>query len=457
MFNPLYPLSTRFSELSLALLMTTTLLSISGCSEVQLTYQTSALTSLTQVSGGEATRSQGAAETALARLTLKTSLQLPPADLTGLRLRLVLIHDEVQDNAVISQMLQQLELSAERFVLDPEVLWQDLPLGNTRLEATLFDASGEVIAVLKNAFVLTEDGQQQVDFRLDRDAGTSAAQMSLVYRSSGQDGSLSMPSLILPPAQVRFTLPSRAVQNVIPGGGEPTNSPVASGNLVVGTSDNATNDLKLRLVESGQTRLLFFWEPPAGSEVAYYRLLLEGKEIEAQHPLSNYGVENLLNSTTYAFTVQAVDQSGAVLSEQTLSATTGAGSSSGGGGGGGGGSSSPPVNNPPVITALTATRTTLPAPGYPVGLQASATDEAILPNASYTWSCTACADASFNTPTGTASSGAGTDVVWNAPSTPGSYTLTLSVTDGVNAPVTRTQVIVVNQRLGTVIVEGVYQ
>jgi hypothetical protein len=464
------PLSTRFSALSLASLMTTALLSVSGCSEVQLTYQTSSLTDLTQVTGGEAIRSQGAAETVLARLTLKTTLQIPPAALTGLRLRLVLIHDDAQDslqntsqnNAVRSQIIQQLELSAERFLSDPDVLWEDLPLGNTRLEVTLLDVSGSVIATLKNAFVLTEEGQQQVDFRLDHEIGASSAQMSLIYRPSlsGQADPLSMPSTSSAPEQVRFALPpsmSQSLGQSTSPGSASTTGPAASGNPVVGSSDNANSDLKLRLVESGQTRLLFFWEPPADVEVAYYRLLLEGKVIEVEHQSTNYRVENLLNNTTYAFTVQAMGKDGQVLSEQTLPAKTGAGTSSGGGGGGGGGGSSPPVNNPPVIMSLTATRTTLPATGYPVGLQASATDEAILPNTAYTWSCDACADASFNTSTGTASSGVGTDVIWNAPSTPGSYTLTLSVTDGVNAPVTRTQVIVVNQRLSTVIVEGSYQ
>lgn len=441
MYNPFL---THFSVLPFASL-TMLLLANSGCSNVQLNYQMPSAV-LSNVSAGELIRSQSSPDNVLARLTLNTTLQITPAELAGMRLEFVL----KQGNAVI----QELAVSAARFLSDPTFVWADLPLGDARLEVKLLDASGTVLGTLQNAFVLTEDGQQQVDFGLFHLAGDGAAQMTLAY-STG----VSNPAL-LPTEQIRFALPSSPsdassdASDTVNTGGTPSTA-----NPVVGSSDSSLKDLKLRLVESGQTRLLFFWEPPADTEVDSYRLLLEGKLIAEDYLLSNYRVENLLNNTTYALTVQALNKAGAVVAEQTLSAKTGAGASGsgGGGGGGGGGSSSSPVNNPPVIDALTATRTTLPAPGYPVGLQASATDESILPNAAYTWTCEACADATFNTSTGTASSGEGTDVIWNAPSTPGTYTLTLSVSDGVNDPVTQTQVIIVEQRLGTVIVEGTYQ
>lgn len=424
MYNPLF--------------MGIVLIFISSCSQVQLSYQLP-VSSLTQITSGEATRNQAASEIALARLTLNTTLNISTAELGGMRLKFVLAHDQ--------ETLQQLEFPAERFLSDSSLLWEALPLGNTRLEVTLIDVNGKVVSTLQKNFVLTEKGQQQVDFGLFRGVGATEGEMSLGYRSDLAESRTA--SL----EQVRFALPLSSPGPLFP----PFVNSTAT-NPVIGSTDSLkAPDLKLRLVESGQTNLLFIWEAPIGVEVSYYRLLLEGKVIEENYVSANYRVQNLLNNTRYRFSVQAVSKTGLIFPEQSLSATTGSGSSSGGGGGGGGGGTPPVVNNPPVIQSLIATRTTLPSPAYPVGLQASATDELLLSDAAYTWSCTDCADATFNTSTGTASSGVGKNVVWNAPSTPGSYTLTLSVSDGVNAPVTRNQVVVVNQRLGTVIVEGTYQ
>lgn len=103
-----------------------------------------------------------------------------------------------------------------------------------------------------------------------------------------------------------------------------------------------------------------------------------------------------------------------------------------------------------MIQSLQASRTLLTGLRQPIQLTANATDDSALGASAYTWSCNACGDASF-------SSTQGHQVVWTAPSTPGTYTLNVSVSDGVNAPVSSSVEVVVQHLLADVIVIGNYQ
>lgn len=95
---------------------------------------------------------------------------------------------------------------------------------------------------------------------------------------------------------------------------------------------------------------------------------------------------------------------------------------SGGSSGGGGGGSSP-RNTAPVITLLQASNQNVIGTGVLVRLTATATDaESNLGEASYSWSCAPNCTAQFNATQGT-------EVYWRTPSTGGTYTLALSVSD----------------------------
>lgn len=103
-----------------------------------------------------------------------------------------------------------------------------------------------------------------------------------------------------------------------------------------------------------------------------------------------------------------------------------------------------------MIQSLQASRTTLTGLKQPIQLTANATDDSALAASAYQWSCLNCGDASF-------SSTMGHQVVWTAPTTPGTYTLQVSVSDGVNAAVNSSIDVVVQHLLADVIVVGNYQ
>lgn len=413
----------------------------SACSDVQLNYQLPA--AVTQLNGADATLSVQGADRTLANLRLNTTLAIDPAVLAKLRLQFVL------ENA--NGVLQEITVSATQFLEDPELFWEQLPLGEADLKVRLLDAQDREVGQLTEPLNLQPDQEQRLHFALSPGLNGEDADVLHLRLSAGSQDDAFNP---LQETQLKLAFPVGTPPTDV----SDTDSGVPSAPLVQGSTDSGTvvDHLNLRLVESGQNSLSFVWEAPEDQEVDHYRLFLDGELISSAYLQRNHRVTGLFSNQEYTFSVQPVLKDGTLLPAVPLAATTGQGTGGGSGGGGGGGGGSAP-NNPPVITALTPTTTTLSAPGYPVGLTAAATDETVLPDSAYTWSCTACGDASFHTSTGTAASTTGKDVVWNAPSTPGTYTLTLSVSDGVNPPVTQTQEIIVNQRQGTVIVEGSYR
>lgn len=403
---------------------------LSGCSEVNLNYQVPGR--LQQIGLASTTLNAGGTPSALANLWLDAQLEIEPAQMAGLTLYVVLSNP--------SGPIKTLSIPAETFFSENTLFWGELPPGEANLRVELHNASGQTLGFLEHALMLSPESQDAVHFRFSKNAQN--------------EGLLSLATAENSTEPLAFAFASNVPGNTVPGSStQPTNSTGSQVPPVQG-SNTTSPELKLRLVEAGQTTLQFVWEPPPGVEVAHYQLLLDGEVVATQHPTTNYRATGLSTNTEYTFTVVPVLADGSRLPEVPLAATTGTGSS-GGGGGGGGGSSTP--NLPPVIDHLTPSRSTAPT-GYPVGLSTQASDELNLPDSAYTWSCEACGDASFQTPTtGTAGTTTGKNAVWNAPTTPGTYVLTLSVSDGVNPAVTRTQSIVVEQRLGSVIVEGVYE
>lgn len=404
---------------------------LSGCSEVNLNYQ--GPNRLQQIGLASTTLNAGGTPSALANLWLDAQLDFDPAQMAGLTLHVVLSNSRGP--------IKTLSIPAETFFSENALFWGELPPGEASLRVELQNASGQVLGVLEHALVLAPESQDAVHFRLSENEQNEGVLSLAIAEDSTEP--------------VSFVFAPHVPGNTVSGPSTLPTNPTGTQVPQVQGSNTTSPELKLRLVEAGQTTLQFVWEPPPGVEVAHYQLLLDGEVVATQHPTTNYRATGLSTNTEYTFAVVPVLADGTLLPEVPLVATTGTGSSGGGGGGGGGGGSSSP-NLPPVIDHLTPSRSTAPT-GYPVGLSTQASDELNLPDSAYTWSCEACGDASFQTATGTAETTTGKNVVWNAPTTPGTYVLTLSVSDGVNPAVTQTQSIVVEQRLGSVIVEGVYE
>lgn len=124
--------------------------------------------------------------------------------------------------------------------------------------------------------------------------------------------------------------------------------------------------------------------------------------------------------------------------------SSGGGSSSSGASSSGSGSTSspPPTGNPsPQITSMTATPGTVSGLSFQSKIEVVATDDSPLVDSSYSWSCLPGCNNFDRTDSDT--------VMWTAPATPGGpYTITVSIADGINPPVT--QNVVVSVQSGTV-------
>lgn len=425
-------MKTLYPLLGLSLLL-------SGCSGVSLNYQLANLIPGASQSNANQQLSSTQELNSLANLNIKARVQADLSTLQNLSLRLTLKH------LTDPTMNREIVVNAQSFLANPSLFLADLSPGEAELTVELMDAQLAVLSLVSKALLLAGNAQQDFDFVL-LPGVSNAGLAGFPSLSLVSTGGLLIPGSVLPQA------PTTPPQTLTPG--TPSPGLPASGN---GDSGNpAPLDLKIKVLETSANSILTIWEKPPGLDIIGYRILLNGQVIEANHPVANYRFNNLVPGNDYQLEVLPILKDGTVLPAQPLSQRTANGSSGGGGGGGGGSSSgggttvTPPVNQPPVIQSLTPGKTTLNGLGYPVQLTAVATDDQVLTNASYTWSCNNCGDASFsqtNSP----------QVIWNAPSTAGDYTIQVSVSDGVNPPVTKTQVIKVKHQTATVTVIGDYK
>lgn len=417
---------------------------VSGCSQVSLQY--GLLSAGNPSNTLSPTRSGALSEQALANLNIQARIQTDATTLQALRLRLTLEH---RSNPAMNRTLV---LSAQEFINNPTLLWKDLSSGQAQLKIEVLNAQGLSLFEQNAPLNLQGNLTQNLDFELRQTSATLSLQVD------AQSSALTSGSP-LPASSIQLPTPASANPAPPPTGSTGSSTPNVASPTGSGSSDTGNSaplDLHFKVLESSNQSLSTVWEAPAGLNVQGYRILLNGQVVAENHPVANYRFENLFADASYKIEIQPILSNGSILSTPVIESRTSSGSSGGGGGGGGGGSSGGggggggATNQAPQINGLTASKTTLTGLGYPVKLNVSASDDQPLNDAAYSWSCQNCGDASFDRQDSA-------EVVWTAPTTPGTYTLEVAVSDGVNPPVTRTQAIVVEHQTATVTVNGEYQ
>lgn len=383
-----------------------------GCSQVSLSY-------------GQALPSFAAPQTAipasgLAGLQLLARTQSSRERLTGLTLRA-----QLQDG---DGMIHRVELPLAQFLNAPERLFAQLSPGTTVLDLHLLDADKHELAHMQTRLVLSSNQVTQLDFSL---LEPTAGQLALQW--GDLPSSPDTPTRPLP----ETAQPASPTPVAAPGPG--SNS----------THTAAPADFDLRVVQTSRDGASLAWQTPPGADIVLYRILLDGEEI-ALTASPQLELDDLDSNTRYRVEVIPLRGDGSAWPTLGISLRTLA-SGGGGGGGGGGGSATPPVDTPPTLISLTPSQTSVSGLGYPVALRAVASDDQPLGDGAYTWSCDNCGSGSFfNRSDGPA-------VIWTAPPSPGSYTVRLSVSDGVNPPVSATQTLIVEHLLADVTVIGEYE
>ncbi|RYX89846.1 hypothetical protein EON78_07135 [bacterium] len=238
----------------------------------------------------------------------------------------------------------------------------------------------------------------------------------------------------------------------------PTSSQSSGGtiNPVSSNSLNLQSDfLKVSYVDYYSTDLK--WTSVNGAKS--YKIYQDGKLIADNIKDLGYSVRNLTPNTDYTFEIIAVSDTGE-SNKALLKVRTFIPSSSSSGSNNSSNNSGQPYVNPnysPVITSVTASNETLSGLGYTTLLTAVASDDNN--NLSYSWSTLGGSFGTFTNTTGVAAT-IGNPIRWTAPTTVLStngatggfdtYTIQLSVTDGVNTAVVRTISIKVDNRTSNV-------
>ncbi|MGV3524941.1 MAG: fibronectin type III domain-containing protein [Candidatus Sericytochromatia bacterium] len=353
----------------------------------------------------------------LAGLQLLARTQSSNERLTGLKLRVELQDGEGNPHRV--------ELPLQLFLNAPELIFARLSPGTTVLDLSLLGADKRELAQMQTRLVLSGNQVAQLDFSLLEPV---AGQLVLQWGAL-PSGNADAPTRPFP----ETPLSSPSVSPHVPDtGSNSAHSPESSA-------------FDLRVVDIDRDSASLAWQTPPGADIASYRILLDGEEI-AVTSSTQWGLDDLDPQTRYQVEVIPLRADGSAWPPLALSLRTLAS-----GGGGGGGGSSPPVDTPPLIVSLTPSQTQVSGLGYPVALRAVASDDQPLNDAAYTWSCDNCGAGSFFDRSD------GPSVIWTAPTSPGSYTVRLSVSDGVNPPVSTTQTLIVEHLLADVIVIGEYE
>ncbi len=437
-------------------LLSATLFMLSGCSSVEL------VTPLRSLAGLNASAQAGSAgstpgNTSLASLKILGQIQSDNPSLEGLQLELSL--------TTPGQTPQKIRLNPRDLQKGEWAHWLNLAPGQFQIEALLRNAEGVILSRSQAELRLLNQNQASLDLRLD-----FSGQGNLASGNAAGNASIGQPQLsltptapasapdfrLLPQSDLNANLNTNpnTVANPAASPSKNTPLPANSTNANAGSTPAANpadaNALNLRLLESGSDRLSLIWDAPAQSGITGYDIYRNGQLIQANHPQANFQMGGLFDGTDYAIQIVPKTANGPLAAAQHSFRTSS--STSGGGGGGGGGAApvAPTVNNSPVIQSLVASRTTLTGLKQPIQLTANATDDSTLAASAYQWSCLNCGDASF-------SSTQGHQVVWTAPTNPGTYTLQVSVSDGVNAAVISSIDVVVQHLLADVIVVGNYQ
>jgi hypothetical protein len=405
-----------------------------GCSYVNLSFLVGSTTSI-QSLGSSPEGSNPPTTTpqqALSGLRLKAVIRGFEASTAGLRLR-------------IRAGDQEQTLPLEPFLAGEfrDILTRSP--GEIPLRVELIDANGNAVGTLELAVNLTAERNTDVTFTINHNP-EGPASLALV--------DVSQSPITGPTPASSNNPPSNPSNPSTPGTTQSTTSGGGSGD----TPSTSTEGFTPRILASGSGYISLIWDPPSGPAPVSYIIYRNGEQVATtDHPVRTTTVSNLNSGIDYEFKVIAVYADGSQITSETL--TTRITTTSGGGGGGGGGGSSPPSNPAPVITSLTASETDLDGTGYPVEITVTATDNTPLTGTDYTWSCLDCPDGEgqFDTSGSPSDTTNGTTVVWTAPNTPGTYTVQVSVSDGVNPPVTQTQTITVNSFTADVDVTGDYE
>lgn len=475
---------------------------LGACSQVQLNYGLSEIGQTPLNSDIQKLEPAVEIPTELANLSLLAQVRTDTLDLDTLRLRLKLTDSGQQHT------LRSLELSLPEFLQNPQLLWQGLAPGEAHLDVSLLGVDDQILSQINTTLTLSSDSLASVNFSLFADAAGQAQlqlQNPTVANPSAPSANATdteassspqpLPASSAKPASERDPVAAglqpqvlrdsegqylatwqaqpQAVAYEVRLDGQVvdaavTTSSVALGDLAPDSSHRleitpifqngqkgetvtqtfqtgpADSDLSPQVLQHSEDSLTVHWDT-AGIQADHYRLFLNGQVVEESAEGPVYRFRHLQDNQNYELGIQPVLSDGTRLPVQVLDAKTDR--SSGGGGGGGGGSA---PNTPPVIDDLVASKTTVSGLGYPVQLTATVHDDQNLPDSAYTWTCNDCGDASFD-------HSDGSQVIWTAPSTPGSYEIQVSVDDGHNPPVTRTQVLEVLHQTADVTVIGDYQ
>lgn len=398
---------------------------LSACSDVHLNYGLAG--SRLSLIG---TATPAAAE--LADLQILAQVQAEGLNPDSLQLRIRLRRPGAEQAAE-----QILQLSLRDFLSQPALLFDQLPPGPARLDVALLDETQQSLAAFDTLLDLQPGSRLDLRFALGTDAaGRPEISLQGITPRQPEPGAQ-------PPAPAQSSSPSAAVPGpALPGTADP--EPGSSGSSAPA---GPRYELRPRLLEQGITSLVMIWEAPlASTGIRGYQITVNGRVVAENHPVANYRLEGLSSGNSYAIEIAPVLADGSVLPASPLNAST----SSAGGGGGGGGSTAPVPAVPPAIERIEASRTLVTGLGYPVQLTGVLVNNQTLPAAAYRWQCNDCGDASF-------SSATGAQVTWQAPSTPGTYEITLTLNDGTHPPVSENLSITVQHGQVNVNVIGDYR
>ncbi|MBF2055337.1 MAG: PKD domain-containing protein [Candidatus Sericytochromatia bacterium] len=409
----------------------------SACSEVNLNYGLAG-SRLSLIGTASPT------DSILADLQILAQVQSEQLNLERLQLRIRLRRPGADPTAEAEQTLQ---IVLSDFLSQPALLLDQLRPGPAALDITLLDADQQSLSAFETMLDLQPGSSLDVRFALGADStGVPEIRLQTVTPRGGQPDR--------PDAATSETTPNTPATTEPLSAGPENPSPTAGtrgGNTAQPTGPRY--ELNPRLLEQGSNSLVMIWDaPPDSAGVQGYQIRVNGRIVADNHPLANYRLEGLNSGNSYAIEIAPVLADGTVLAPSPLSGSTRSSGGGGGGGGGGatgGGTTNPPAA-PPTIDSIQASRTTVAGLAYPVQLTAALANGQSLPDAAYSWQCNNCGDASFSANTGA-------QVTWNAPTTPGTYEVTLTVNDGTHPPVSENISITVQHGQVNVNVIGDYR
>ncbi|MEZ0367952.1 MAG: PQQ-binding-like beta-propeller repeat protein [Candidatus Sericytochromatia bacterium] len=198
---------------------------------------------------------------------------------------------------------------------------------------------------------------------------------------------------------------------------EPSSSPA------VACASQTSQSLGLSVSDVKSRSLTLSWIPPTGLSGHSYTLYLDDRPVADGLQTTTYTYSGLSPDTQYRLAVGVVKDGCQLSQTPGLAVRTPVQRPPSGGGGF--------IDPPPVIVSYTVNPDPVIGSNNVALLSCTATDNLPVTDASYSWSCSG--------DCGSFSSTSGRQVFWRAPATgSGPFALKVSVTDGINPPVSQT-------------------